>query len=100
NIILNPRTKISSPFVSYSFGSEQEIKDYINKAKSISKEGLFTRIRKIFKEYVDTDEHEQIVLLTAYTIFSYFADKFGILPYIFLVGETGSGKNQIYLVFA
>jgi hypothetical protein len=100
NIILNPPTKISSPFVPYSFESELEIKDYISKANSISKEGLFTRIKRIFEKYVDTDEHEQIVLLTAYTIFSYFADKFGILPYLFLVGDTGTGKNQIYLVFA
>jgi hypothetical protein len=99
-IILDPPNKISSPFLPYSFESEEEISFFINRAKSISLEGLFTHIKTLFEKYVDTDEHEQIVLLTAYTIFSYFADKFGILPYLFLVGDTGSGKNQIYLLFA
>ncbi|VFJ12607.1 hypothetical protein [Candidatus Nitrosocosmicus franklandus] len=91
-------TIISSNPIPYSFESEQELADYLELAKNETFDSLFEKILSEFKDYVNVEEHNQIILSCG-ILFSYFQDKFGATPYNILVGENGSGKNSALLVF-
>lgn len=91
-------TIISSNPIPYSFESEQELADYIEHAKNETFDSLFEKILSEFKDYVNVEEHSQVILSCG-ILFSYFQDKFGATPYNILVGENGSGKNSALLVF-
>jgi hypothetical protein len=103
DMILRPPTKQEYPPDSaIEFKSEDELRDCI--ADAIENETLYTLYRDTRKYYtkeyfVDTESHNT-TLLTLYSITSYFQDKFSTVPYIWLIGDNGSGKNSILITYA
>lgn len=91
-------TIISSNPIPYSFESEQELAEYTELAKEESFDSIFEKILSQFKDYVNIEEHNQVIL-SASILYSCFQDKFGTTHYNILVGENGSGKNSALLVF-
>lgn len=91
----NITTKNPLPYV---FESEDELNQYITKAKSETFDSLFTKVMTEFKRYVNVPE-QVLTVLSADTIYSYFQDKFGTTHYNIFIGDNGSGKNSALLVF-
>jgi hypothetical protein len=101
-ILRPPSLQEYPPNSAYEFASEDELIDYLKNAKE--HETLYTlydSVRKFYtKDYfVDTDPKNSI-LLAVYTLTSYFQDKFSTVPYIWLIGDNGSGKNSVLLVYS
>ncbi len=84
--------------IPYSFESEEELKQYLERARNESLDTLYLKIKSTFKQYVDVEE-KYLVLLAASTVLSYYQDKFGTIHYIIIVGDNGSGKNSALLVY-
>jgi hypothetical protein len=84
--------------IPYSFESEEELKQYLERAKNETFDTLYLKVKSTFKQYVDVEE-KYLVLLAASTMLSYFQDKFGTIYYIIIVGDNGSGKNSALLVY-
>jgi hypothetical protein len=103
NMILRPPTlQEYPPNSAVEFASEDELMECIRYAlEEDTLYQLYHDIKKYYtREYfVDTDPHNA-VLLTIYTITSYFQDKFSTTPYIWLIGDNGSGKGSILIVYS
>ncbi|MDR4490054.1 MAG: hypothetical protein R2685_04025 [Candidatus Nitrosocosmicus sp.] len=84
--------------IPYAFESEEELKKYVEFAKNETLESLFEKVLKMFKIFVNVDDHS-LVIFTADTVYSYFQDMFGITHYNILVGLPGSGKSSALLVY-
>jgi hypothetical protein len=82
----------------YVFESDEELNQYITKAKSETFDSLFTKVLTEFKRYVNAPEHV-LTILSADIIYSYFQDRFGTTHYNIFIGDNGSGKNSALLVF-
>jgi hypothetical protein len=99
---LRPPTKQEYPPDSaYEFANEDEFMDYIVRANEEDNfYKLYKDVRKFYtKDYFVDTEPRNATLLTLYTITSYFQDKFSTVPYIWLIGDNGSGKNSILLTY-
>jgi CRISPR/Cas system CSM-associated protein Csm2 small subunit len=100
---LRPPTKLEYPPESaYEYESEDEFMKYITYAQENETVYSLYRDTRIFytkHRFADTDPHNS-TLLTLYTIASYFQDKFSTVPYIWLIGDNGSGKNSILITYA
>jgi hypothetical protein len=100
---LRPPTKQEYPPDSaYEYASEDEFMETIRYA--LERDSLYDLYRDTKKFYtkerfVDTDPRNS-TLLSLYTITSYFQDKFSTVPYVWLVGDNGSGKNSILMTYA
>jgi hypothetical protein len=90
-------TIITQNPMSYSFGSEKELEEYLELAKKETNDSLFEKILEQFRMYLNAEEHTLIVL-TADIFYTYFQNKFGTTHYNIFVGENGSGKNSALLV--
>jgi hypothetical protein len=88
-------TKNPVPFI---FESEQELSNYIERAKNETLDSLFNLVESINRKYVDIEPHYH-VLLTADMIYSWLQDRFGTTHYNIMTGDNGSGKNSQLLVF-
>lgn len=103
DMIVQPPTKQEYPPNSaLEYESEDEFMEYIQYA--IEKDSLYKlliSVREFYtKEYfVDTDPKNS-TMLALFTITSYFQDKFSTVPYIWLIGDNGSGKNSILLTYS
>ena len=103
DMILRPPGKQEYPPDSaFEYASEDEFMDFIriaNEEDNLYK--LYRDTRKFYtKDYfVDTDPKNS-TLLSLYTITSYFQDKFSTVPYIWLIGDNGSGKNSILMTYS
>jgi hypothetical protein len=84
--------------ISYSFESEEELKEYIELAKKETFDSLFQKILEQIRNFVNIEEHV-LVILAADTLYSYFQEKFGATHYNIFIGENGSGKNSALLFF-
>jgi hypothetical protein len=97
--------KILKPFESnmymnrpYSFDSDEQALEYIEKAKNETLDSLYLKNKGIWKKYVDADDFH-IVICAADTIFTYFQDRIGLTHYLFFVGSGTSGKSTNLTVF-
>ena len=82
----------------YSFSSDQEVQDYIVKAKSQNLDSLYTIVKSMWKKFVDADDFH-ISICAADTIFTYYQNVAGMTHYLFFVGGPGSGKSNNLEVF-
>ena len=88
-IIMNP----------YIFEDEEEIRHLIQVARRLDISDLFSLVEYVWRNTVVAKDKELIVLLTNYTLFSYFQDQFETLHYILLTGPPGWGKGAILITF-
>jgi hypothetical protein len=84
--------------IPYTFESEEELKQYLERARNESLDTLHLKVKSTFKQFVDVEE-KYLVLLAASTVLSYYQDKFGTIHYIIIVDDNGSGKNSALLVY-
>jgi len=82
----------------YSFASEEEVKLYVERAKSEKLDSLYEKVKKTWIKYIDADSFH-ISICAADTLFTYFQDKIGLTHYLFFVGNAGSGKSNNLTVF-
>jgi DNA polymerase elongation subunit (family B) len=81
----------------YSFNDDEELQQYIEEVLSpeTTLASLWKEVHSWVKKSYDTDDEHIINLIATMIVYSYFADKFGLQPYIFLYGHPGSGKGAI-----
>ena len=84
--------------LSYVFTDEEELRYYLNEAKSETLDSLLTRVDTIQRKFLNVEEH-YYTLIAADIICSYFQDKFPYTHYLIFVGDNGSGKNSALLFF-
>src|ERR671930_1683615 len=84
--------------IPYSFESEEELKQYLERARNETLDTLYLKVKSTFKQFVDVEE-KYLVLLAASIMLSYYQDKFGTIHYIIIIGDNGSGKNSALLVY-
>jgi hypothetical protein len=97
--ILRPPSREDYPYTPYEFADEQELAQYLSRAKAETIDTLYQKGKAIVKKYTDQDEYKQNLL--AIDIFwSYFQDKFGSTHYIIITGANDGGKTSIGDTFA
>ena len=96
--IIKPLKALSYINKPYSFSSDQEVQDYITKAKGQDLDTLYTKVKSIWKKYVHADDFH-ISICAADTIFTYYQNIAGMTHYLFFVGGPGSGKSNNLEVF-
>jgi hypothetical protein len=96
-IIRPPRIE-EYPYPPYEFANVEELREYVNKAKSSNIESLYLDTHEIVRRYIEQEE-DIIVIYTADIVWSYFQDSFPTTHYINLVGDTESGKSSMGEVF-
>jgi hypothetical protein len=82
----------------YSFRSLDEIKSYIDRARTETYDSLYQKVRTQWTRYIKGDE-EHLSVCAADTIFTYFQDKLGLTHYLGFVGDNGSGKSNNLRLF-
>lgn len=82
----------------YAFASQDEIKQYVERARTETFDSLFSKVKAIWSKYIDGDK-DHITICAADTIFTYFQDKLGITHYLLFVGDNGTGKGSNLRVF-
>jgi hypothetical protein len=96
--ILIPVGKGGYPHEPYSFDSIDEVNTLLELAKKLTLDDVFKTVKDVWRGFNDMPE-ENLSLLAADTIFSYFQDRIGMTHYLFLVGDNGSGKNSALSTF-
>jgi hypothetical protein len=96
--IIKPLKALSYINKAYSFASEQEINDYITKAKKETLDSIYGKVKSIWTKYIDADDFH-ISICAADTIFTYYQNIAGMTHYLFFVGGPGSGKSNNLEVF-
>jgi hypothetical protein len=91
-------TGTASPVFPYAFRDMEEIKYFIEQAQKETIDSLYFKSKSLWKKFVAADE-EQIILLAADSVFSYFQDKFVTTHYVMIIGPPGSGKGAILVSF-
>src|SRR5829696_1388821 len=91
--VIKPLEQDSYLSGSYTFTSEQELKNCIQKAKKESLDSLFRRVKSIYRKYVDADDFH-ISICAADIVYTYYQDKIGLTHYLFFVGNNDSGKSN------
>ena len=102
-MILMPPSKLGYPPNSrYEFAGEAELREYVQQAKeSETFYSLYKDVKKYYtNEYFVDTEPKNSVLYASYTVSGYFQDKFSTTPYIWLIGDNGSGKNSILITYS
>ena len=92
--ILRPPNREEYPYQPYEFADEQELAEYLRRAKLADKDSLYKQAKSIVEKYNDQDEYK-IILLATDLFWSYFQDRFGTTHYISVVGDNDSGKTSI-----
>lgn len=96
---IRPPRSEEYPYTPYEFKSEDELNEYIEKAKEIkSLDQLYYTSKEFFQKYVDQDTHI-IVMLASDSILTYFQDLFPIIHYTEAVGGNDVGKSSIGYTF-
>ncbi len=96
--IIKPLKALSYINKPYSFTSDEEINDYIAKAKNETLDSIYVKVKSIWKKYVSANDFH-ISICTADTIFTYYQNIAGMTHYLFFVGGSGSGKSNNLEVF-
>jgi hypothetical protein len=97
--ILRPPNTEEYPYEPYEFSNIEEVKSYVDRARTESIDSLFCKAKAIVKKYNDQDEHK-LILLAADIVWSYFQDRFNTTHYVSIVGGNGSGKTTMGDTFA
>jgi hypothetical protein len=103
DMILRPPGKQEYPPESaIEFQSEGQLREFVSDA--IEYETLYTLykdVKKFYtKEYFVDTEPKNSTLLALFTMTSYFQDKFSTVHYIWNVGDNGSGKNSVIIIYS
>jgi hypothetical protein len=96
--IIKPPYSEEHPYESYEFANMKEVKEYSERAKSMSIDSLYTRVKQFVADYNDQDP-SKLNLLSIDIIFSYFQDKFATTHYDSIVGDNDSGKSSLGITF-
>jgi hypothetical protein len=95
--IIKPLPAIAYLNKPYSF-KIGEIENVIEQAKTETLDTLYSKVKSIWKKYVDADDFH-ISICAADTIFTYYQDRLGLVHYLFFVGGPSSGKSNRLEVF-
>jgi hypothetical protein len=98
NKILKPLELNSYMNKPYTFDSDEQVRQYIENAKSETLDTLYSKVKHIWKKYIDADDFH-ITICAVDTIFTYFQDRIGLTHYLFFVGSGTSGKSNNLTVF-
>lgn len=96
--IIKPLKALSYINKPYSFSSDNEVQDYIEKARNETLDSLYTRVKATWRQFIDADDFH-ISICAADTIFTYYQNIAGMTHYLFFVGGSGSGKSNNLEVF-
>jgi hypothetical protein len=80
------------------FKSEDEFKEYLEYAKKLDLDALFSLVETECRKFVDVEGY-YYTLLTGDIIWSYFQDIFPYTHYIIIVGDNDAGKNSALLLY-
>ena len=86
------------PYEPYEFANMDEITRYLEQAKSLSFDFLYTRVKEFVSEYNEQDD-SRLTLIASDIMFSYFQDKFATTHYTSIVGDNDSGKSSLGVSF-
>jgi hypothetical protein len=86
----DPAAYVNQP---YTFKSEQEFFEFVEKTKDENLDSLYRKVKSIWRKYIDADDFH-ISICVADTIFTYFQDKIGLTHYLFFIGDNSSGKSN------
>lgn len=89
--VIEPITREDSPYRPYEFS---KLKLDLLKNNPPTKEKLLERIRSLIDKYIDTTENNKTVIQVD-TLLTYFQDQVDTVHYLFVVGDTESGKSTI-----
>jgi hypothetical protein len=92
--VLVPPRREDYPYTPYEFKDEQELQEYLRRAKAETIDTLYQKAKAIVIKYTDQDEYKQN-LLAIDIVWSYFQDKFGSTHYIIVTGANDGGKTSI-----
>jgi DNA primase len=65
------------------------------KEEKVSTAGLYKKIEALFRRYFNTNEEYDYVILSLFTMFTYYFELYDAVPYIFLNGPPESGKTTL-----
>lgn len=82
----------------YTFNSKEEFSEYLEYARKLDLDALFSLVETEFRKYVDVEGY-YYTLLVGDTIWSYFQDIFPYTHYIIIVGDNDAGKNSALLLY-
>lgn len=87
------------PYEPIEFESEEEIRQYLKRARNETTESLFQRIFRTISLYIDQDEDIRIIV-SADILWTYFQDLFPTTHYYDISGTgNGIGKSTIGYMF-
>jgi hypothetical protein len=92
--ILSPPNSEEYPYRPYEFTSNEELLEYVRRAKSEKMDSLYQKAKSIVKLFNDQDDYKQNIIAID-LIWSYFQDKFGTTHYLGVTGDNDSGKSSI-----
>jgi hypothetical protein len=92
-IIMPPHPE-DYPYDPYEFRDLGEPQYYLNRALNHSIDSIYRDVKNMFTKFNDVNQNT-ISLLSAYTIGSYFQDRFSTIHYLMIVGDNGTGKSAI-----
>ena len=87
-----------SPIVPYKFKNMKEIESFVQLAQKETLDSLYFKSKSLWQKFVSATD-EQLTMLAADTIFTYFQDRFATTHYLLAVGPVGSGKGAILVGF-
>jgi len=90
-IIIEPIRKQDSPYKPYEF-TKSEFDERKNNPPT--KENILERIEPIIDKYIDTTKNNKIIILVD-TLLTYFQDHVNTVHFLYIVGDTESGKSTI-----
>lgn len=96
--IIKPPYPEEHPYEPYEFANMEEVKEYAERAKSMSIDSFYTQVKQFVDNYNDQDACK-LNLLSIDIIFSYFQDKFATTHYLSIVGDNDSGKSSLGITF-
>ncbi len=92
--IIKPPVKDQAITYEYEFRNMEELTSLWDKASQLSIDQLFDMSHEIWDRYIAAAPHI-IDLFASATVFSYFQDIFGVVFYLFVIGDNNSGKSAV-----
>ena len=77
----------------YSFSSEQQLYEFIEKVRHSTLSDLYYETKSFCSLFIDADNNHRSILAMDIT-FTYFQDLLGLTHYLFFIGKPGSGKSN------
>lgn len=96
--VISPYEFDEYPNMPYEFENEEQLNEYIEKARVLTKDSLFNKIQNVVTKYVDQDT-SMIDQITIDIQVSYLQDQFPTIHYDCIVGSNEVGKSVIGFMF-